>query len=113
MSDSPHDQPVRKPRWGRRLTIAVLVALVIVAVTIVIAGFTPLLDGDLTSHSDPAVSHDQAVALATALTEADGSDVNPDCRSIVIDSGKKEARSVVLLHGFTSCPAQFTSVARA
>ena len=91
---------------SRRKRIALIGAICGLALIglVTAAAFSPLLDGDLSSH--PASSSTNAAALKARLLSADGSEINPECRSIIIDSGRKEARSVVLLHGFTSCPAQ-------
>ena len=98
---------------SRRKRIALIGAICGLALIglVTAAAFSPLLDGDLSSH--PASSSTNAAALKARLLSADGSEINPECRSIIIDSGRKEARSVVLLHGFTSCPAQWATVAQA
>jgi len=104
---------VRGPRRGRRALIVVVSALVVIGLAFAVTAYTPVLDGDLSSHPAAATSHEQGAALAAQLLSDDGPEVNPECRSIVIDSGERAARSVVLLHGFTSCPAQFRAMAQA
>jgi carboxylesterase len=78
-----------------------------------VLGFTPLLDGDLESRPAPASDHAQAMALAANLQSADGPEVNPRCGTQVLDHGQRTARSVVLLHGYTNCPQQFSVMAQA
>ena len=98
---------------GKRIAlISAIVGLVIIGLIGVFA-FTPLLDGDLSSHAQAQASTSEAAALEARIKAQDGPDINPICKSIIIDSGRKEARSVVLLHGFTSCPAQWATVAKA
>ena len=106
-------EPDRPHRSARRVALAAGLILIGLVAIITLAAFTPALDGDLTSHPQPATTHAEAVALAATLTSADGADVATECRSTIIDSGVKAARSVVLLHGFTSCPAQFDTLANA
>ena len=95
-----------------RLEIAALVLATAFAILALLA-FTPLLDGDLSSHAQPMASTTQVHALEQQLLAKDGPDINPTCHSIIIDAGHKQAQSVVLLHGFTSCPGQWLTVAKA
>ena len=108
------EQPVPR-RWGRRhpvaTTLLVLATVLVLAVTLVV--FTPLLDSDLRSNAAPATSYADAMALADELLAADGSDVNPLCRSDVRDQGARTDVAVVLLHGYTNCPQQWEAVAEA
>lgn len=101
--------------WPRRhpaatvalgLTLAVLLAVGVVL-------FTPLLDGDLRSDASPTGSYEQAMTRADELLAADGAEVNPVCRSVVRDQGERTDVAVVLLHGFTNCPAQWDVIADA
>ncbi len=106
------DAPASTGRGKKVALISAIVGLVLIGLIGVFA-FTPLLDGDLSSHPQGAPTTSQAAPLKSRLLAKDGPDINPMCTSIVIDSGRKEARSVVLLHGFTSCPAQWATVAKA
>ena len=96
---------------GKRIALISSIAGLAVIGIIGVLAFTPLLDGDLSSH--PQTSASDVAAAKARLLAADRPEINPECRSIVIDSGRKEARSVVLLHGFTSCPAQWATIAKA
>jgi pimeloyl-ACP methyl ester carboxylesterase len=104
------DNRVSTGRGKRVALISAIAGLALVGLIGVLA-FSPLLDGDLASH--PSASTGNAAALQAQLSAADGPEINPECRSIVLNSGRKEARSVVLLHGFTSCPAQWVTIAKA
>jgi carboxylesterase len=114
-ADSSHEEDggAATNHRGRRIAaISGIVVLLLIGMIGVFA-FTPLLDGDLSSHPEAASSAVTAEALKSQLIAKDGAEINPACRSIVIDSGRKQARSVVLLHGFTSCPAQWVTIADA
>jgi pimeloyl-ACP methyl ester carboxylesterase len=96
----------------RRRRLAAIGGALLVGVVLVL-GFTPVLDGDLESRPAPAADHAQAMALAADLKAADGPDVNPLCDTQVLEHGERAPRSVVLLHGYTNCPQQFSVMAEA
>lgn len=92
------------------------VALATTGAVLTVAGvllFTPILDRPLATGGRPAGSYEEAIARASSLTAADGSEINPVCRSRVISHGQRTERSVVLLHGYTNCPQQFDTIAQA
>ena len=101
----------RRPR-RRRALIAGGVLTAILGVVMVLL-FTPVLDDSLEVEPEPATSYDEAVVRADALRAADGPDVAPECRTRVDAHGERTAHAVVLLHGYTNCPAQFDLVADA
>lgn len=92
------------------VVLAVAAALLVL---LAVALFTPVLDRDLASDADPATSYAEGMARADTLLAADGDDINPVCRSRVYDQGERSDVAVVLLHGFTNCPAQWDAVAQA
>lgn len=61
---------------------------------------------------NPANLYTEAVARITTL-QADESqlDLNPVCRTRLLSHGQKVEKVMVFLHGFTSCPQQFTLLA--
>ena len=105
--------PGRAHGGRRRLALISGAALGLLVAGVLILGFTPVLDGDLESRPAPATDYAAAAAMAAELQAADGPEVNPVCRTQVLDHGQRTARSVVLLHGYTNCPAQFSVMARA
>lgn len=115
--DSPalDAQSVPTRRWWQRhrLLSVVLAALALLAVAIGTVVFTPLFDGRIDAVAAPTGSYDRAMDSAAALRALDGSEVNPVCRSQVIDQGARTERAVVLLHGYTNCPAQYDQIAQA
>jgi alpha-beta hydrolase superfamily lysophospholipase len=103
-----------QPRRRRRIVAWTALGIVgVLAATVLVLGFTPLLDDDLESRPDPAGDYASAMSKADALLAADGDDIDPRCRSEVLTQGQRTQRSVVLLHGYTNCPQQFAVVAQA
>lgn len=93
--------------------IVVLSVFGVVLALIALAALTPWLDEDLTASTPSRATYDQAMVTANTLMSADGANVRPECRSRVQTHGQKTEKSVVLLHGFTNCPAQYGVIAQA
>jgi pimeloyl-ACP methyl ester carboxylesterase len=102
------DEPVKRHpvAWAIVGIVAVLVALIL------LLGFTPLLDDDLESRPAPAADYDEAMQRAEVLLAADGPAINPRCVSQVLSHGERVEQSVVLLHGYTNCPQQYSVMAQ-
>ncbi len=92
-----------------RGAIAVL-GVVLIAV-VAFAGFLLLKPVDVpreTAAADPTTSYEEAMArFAEVEAREDGQDLIPLCRSRVLSSGDRAARSIVLFHGYTNCPQMF------
>lgn len=91
----------------------VLVVLGLWLIVFVVVLFTPLLDRPIAVDAAPAASYDEAMVLADELQAADGPEINPLCQSQVIDQGQRTDKAVVLLHGYTNCPQQFSALGQA
>jgi esterase/lipase len=61
----------------------------------------------LGARAHPAATYEDALQLYEGLRALDGADVQPDCRTELLDQGHKAGRAVVLIHGVTNCPRQF------
>jgi carboxylesterase len=107
MNGDAHVRGRRRVLWW----VIVPLALVVLAINLVL--FTPLLDRPVATNSTPTSTYDDAMARAELLLAQDTDEINPACRSKVIDQGRRTDKAVVLLHGFTNCPAQFDIVAQA
>ncbi len=59
---------------------------------------------------DPADSFAEAVQRIETLQQGE-TGVKSDCRTIFLHHGEKTTRTVVMLHGFTSCPYQYHQLA--
>lgn len=105
MEQAPRGKRQRRRIWPWLVGAPVLL--------LVVVGFTPLLDADLSGDADPSIDFATALQRADVLQARDEGSVAQRCGSRVIDHGEATAESVVLLHGFTNCPAQFDLVAEA
>jgi pimeloyl-ACP methyl ester carboxylesterase len=56
--------------------------------------------------------YSEAMRIAKGLQDLDGPNVNALCHTRVYTHGRRVARSLVLLHGFTNCPQQFDALGR-
>lgn len=67
----------------------------------------------LTSHPHPAGSYDDALRRIDALRKKEaGVAMNPRCTLQFMTHGRKTARTVILVHGYTNCPQQFRELGR-
>ncbi|MCB0053971.1 MAG: alpha/beta hydrolase [Caldilinea sp.] len=102
----------------RRPWLAGLVAIVGVAAVLLGAlgawiWFAPLNLAGLERAAAPVADYGAAVAAIEAQQAAErAAGVNPVCESRLLSHGDKAERVVVLLHGFTNCPAQYTQLAQ-
>ncbi len=53
-----------------------------------------------------------AMQISAGIQDLDGPNVNPLCRTRVYTHGRRVARSLVLLHGFTNCPQQMDALGK-
>jgi esterase/lipase len=56
----------------------------------------------------PAAGYAEAAQRAAAMQALDGENVNPLSRTALMTHGERTPRAAVLLHGYTSSPAQWT-----
>jgi len=96
------NQPQGRMKRGRIVVIIILILLGLVT-----SLFIPWNAGSLTSHPHPAQSYDEAVQRIQKLDADRMSPMNPDCTVQFLTHGKKVEHVIVLVHGYTSCPAQF------
>ena len=95
--------------FGRhRFWTAVFAVLGILLLILALMHFLPVTVDD-TSVSNPAGSHEEAVARVEAIQEAEQASgvINPVCESTVMTHGQETENVIVFYHGFTSCPEQF------
>jgi alpha-beta hydrolase superfamily lysophospholipase len=75
------------------------------------AAMVPSRSGDVRSHPHPAREYRDAVVRADALIAADEDVVADGGATILRVHGRRAARAVLLLHGFTDSPKQFAALA--
>lgn len=86
-----------------RIGLSILAIILLFAASL----FIPWNVGALTSHPHPAQNYEEAVQRIDALKANRASEMNPDCVTQFMTHGKKVDHVIVLVHGYTNCPAQF------
>lgn len=69
--------------------------------------FQPLGTNGLQAHPQPVEDYVAAVQRIQKIYAKDSAALNPLCRILLLTQGRKAERSVVMVHGYTSCPHQF------
>jgi esterase/lipase len=85
------------------------IALSIPVIILIFTGslFLPWNVGALTSHPHPAQSYAEAMQRIQAFDLDHASRMNPRCLTQFMTHGQKVEHAIILVHGYTSCPAQF------
>ncbi len=81
------------------------------AVFLVYAFAKPLHLDRLGSNPNPAENFAEAKTRFDALSAAEGPEINPVCRSFLLDHGARTARTAVLFHGLSNCPQSMVELA--
>jgi esterase/lipase len=89
-----------------------LIAIVVLILIIILFVSLKPFRLNLEIVANPASSYEEAVARIEVIhsEEAHLEDLNPICTTQLFTHGKKVANAIVFLHGFTSCPNQFTQL---
>jgi alpha-beta hydrolase superfamily lysophospholipase len=111
--EHPERDAAAPPRPVRRRALVAGGALAALLAVAALLLFTPVLDDSLEVQADPAAGYEEALRRADTLRSADGPEVADECRSRIDVQGERTAHAVVLLHGYTNCPAQFAAIADA
>ena len=72
-----------------------------------IALFIPWNAWALSSHAHPVQSYEEAAKQIAALRADRESEMHPDCLLQFLTHGQKVGHVIILVHGYTNCPAQF------
>lgn len=90
--------------------MCLLVLLLIAAGAYLVFVPASALQSNTNSFSYP--TYEAAVADIKNFDEPEKDQIREDCGSSIYHTGKKEARSIVLWHGYTNCPKQFDEFGR-
>src|ERR1041384_435484 len=63
------------------------------------------------NHAHPTSGYTEALDRLRAWTADEGDDLNPLCRTTLLDHGRQTEHAIVFIHGFTNCPYQFHQLA--
>lgn len=83
---------------------------VIAFVGILIALFIPWNAWAFASHPQPVQNYEEAAQRIEALRANRQSEMNRDCLLQFLTHGQKVQHVVILVHGYTNCPAQFAQL---
>ena len=85
------------------------IGLSILALVLIIIGslFIPWNMGALPSDHHPVQSYEEAVQSLDRMRAERRAEMNPDCRLQLLTHGRKAHNVIILVHGYTNCPAQF------
>lgn len=86
--------------------LAVLLALLAVAAVLLLRPAA----WRFPAHPHPATDYADALRRVAAVEARDGTEISPECRTLLLTHGVRTARAVVLLHGLTNCPEQFRAL---
>jgi len=82
-------------------------------VLILWVAFRPIPISGLVSRPNPVTSYEEALVQVKAMQEEDNRDMSRDvCISKLFDHGSQTENVIVLLHGFTNCPEQFSELGK-
>src|SRR4051794_35559704 len=108
------DPPTTHRPWLRMIGLFLGVLVLVLAVVVAALFAWPLGSDRLRSGQPRGFDFAAALAAGQAVVSADTADaqVRPDCRSRLLSHGAKTAKAVLLLHGYTSCPADYSALAQ-
>jgi len=106
--------PASRRTWLRMIGLFAGVLLLVLVVVVAALFAWPLGSDRLRSGTPRGYDFAAALAAGQAVVSADTAapQVRPDCRSRLLSHGAKTAKSVLLLHGYTSCPSDYAALAQ-
>ncbi len=96
--------PKRNKWWLAQLALILLVIVIILL-------FQRWNINQLVSHPNPVKSYEEAVQRIQAAKAGEGN-LNPVCQAKFLTHGKQTARTIVFVHGYTTCPQQFAELGK-
>ena len=99
-------------RMRSRPWLSMIIAIILLIIIILIfLGMKPFkLDSEFSTN--PAGTYEEATARIEEIQseEAELDQLNPVCATRLLTHSEKVENAIVFLHGFTSCPEQFTQL---
>lgn len=102
MTQSTPTSKRRSHPWLASLSILLIIITLLAAYA-----FVPQNIGGLVSNPNPAKDYADAQARFQSIHASEGPEINPECQTALLTHGAKTDRAIILVHGYTSCPAQF------
>lgn len=89
-----------------------VIILIVILVAVVIYNL-PLRSSQLQSGNPKPMSYDQSITKIAALVKRESEQkVLLNCHSTLLSHGSKTAKTVVMFHGLTACPEQYSGLAK-
>ncbi|GLY29675.1 alpha/beta hydrolase [Kineosporia sp. NBRC 101731] len=107
-------RPAGKRSVWRRIGLVVGVLLAVLVLLVGVLYLYPLGSDRLQHPEVKTLSFAEASAVGAAAVQRDTGDgqVRAECRSILRVHPEKTAKSVLMLHGYTSCPKDYVALAQ-
>ena len=87
------------------------IILIVVLLSIIGIVLRPIPISRLESHPNPFTTYTEAVARVKAMQDKDNRDLTRDvCITKLYDHGDSTEHVIILIHGFTNCPEQFSEL---
>jgi len=90
--------------WPVLLILAIIIVIVIVL-------FQRWNFSHLTSRPDPVTTYEEAVQRIEAVQTTE-THLNPLCRTQFLTHGQRTENTILLVHGYTTCPHQFAELGK-
>jgi pimeloyl-ACP methyl ester carboxylesterase len=87
----------------KRIGLSILALVLIITSSL----FIPWNVRALSSHPHPVQGYEEAVQRLDLLKAKRAAEMNPDCHLQFLNHGRKVDKVIILVHGYTNCPAQF------
>lgn len=110
--------PAPNKKKKKLITIILIVALSLLGLAAILVILVMTWPNKIASLQQPfsvdtSLSYDDAMKRVADISARDATQVNPaNCASFALTHGKKVKKSVVMLHGITACPNQFSGLAK-
>ena len=85
--------------------------ILVILITLVVLLFQRWNIAQLIAHPNPVKSYEEAVQRIQAM-RAEESNLNPLCQTQFLTHGAQTDRTIILVHGYTSCPQQFAELGK-
>src|SRR5512146_3090747 len=92
----------------QRSWLRMLIAAIVLTVIIIL--FIPWNVWALSSNPQPVPTYEEAVKRIQTLHANRQAELNPECLLQFLTHGQKVQKVIILVHGYTSCPMQFSQL---
>ncbi len=94
-----------------RIFVVLSISLLITICAVVFAPPT-LPTFDINTMSKPSINFESGLSKFSKLQSEESDEINQVCKTQLLHHGKKQPKSIVMFHGFTNCPAQYSILSK-